>query len=127
MLPAARDLDLGVVAWSPLAGGLLVGKALKSNAGTRTAKRADLIEKHRSQLEKFSALCKELGEKEANVALARVPANPVLTAPIIGPRSVEQLRDTIKAVEISLDEEILCMLNNIFPGPGGKTPEAYAW
>ncbi|MEC1612287.1 hypothetical protein P9E05_16625 [Bacillus mojavensis] len=61
------------------------------------------------------------------MALARVLANPVLTAPIIGPRTVEQLRDTIKAVEISLDEEIFCMLNNIFPGPGGKTPEAYAW
>lgn len=127
VLPAAQDLGLGVVAWSPLAGGLLGGKALKSNAGTRTAKRADLIEKHRSQLEKFSTLCKELGEKEANVALAWVLANPVLTAPIIGPRTVEQLRDTIKAVEISLDEDILHMLNDIFPGPGGETPEAYAW
>ncbi|WP_167408310.1 aldo/keto reductase [Bacillus subtilis] len=127
VLPAARDLGLGVVAWSPLAGGLLGGKALKSNAGTRTAKRADLIEKHRLQLEKFSDLCKELGEKEANVALAWVLANPVLTAPINGPRTVEQLRDTIKAVEISLDKEILRMLNDIFPGPGGETPEAYAW
>jgi len=127
VLPAARDLGLGVVAWSPIAGGLLGGHALKDNVGTRTAKRADLIEKHRTQLERFSALCKELGESEANVALAWILANPDLTAPIIGPRTIEQLRDVIKVVEISLEEDILRELNEIFPGPGGETPEVYAW
>lgn len=127
VLPAARDLGLGVVAWSPLGGGLLGGHALKGAVGIRTAKRADLIEKHRSQLERFSSLCKELGEKEANVALAWVLANPALTAPIIGPRNAEQLRNAIRAVEISLDEGILSELSDIFPGPGGETPEVYAW
>lgn len=127
VLPAARDLGLGVVAWSPLAGGLLGGRALKKHAGTRTSQRADLIEKHRTQLDRFSALCKELGEKEANVALAWVLTNPALTAPIIGPRTVEQLRDAIRAVEISLEEDVLSELNDIFPGPGGETPEVYAW
>ncbi|ASB89034.1 aldo/keto reductase [Bacillus sonorensis] len=127
VLPAARDLGLGVVAWSPLAGGLLGGRALKGAAGTRTSQRADLIEKHRAQLERFSALCKELGEKEAYVALAWVLANPALTAPIIGPRTVDQLRDTVRAVEIILDENVISELNDIFPGPGGETPEVYAW
>ncbi|MGG3643404.1 aldo/keto reductase [Bacillus gobiensis] len=127
VLPAARDLGLGVVAWSPLAGGLLGGSALQSDAGARTGKRADLIEKHRRQLGKFSALCAELGEKEANVALAWLLKNPVMTAPIIGPRTVEQLRDVIRAIEINLDEHVLQELDNIFPGPGGETPEVYAW
>lgn len=75
----------------------------------------------------FRLYCKELGEKEANVALAWVLTNPALTAPIIGPRTVEQLRDAIRAVEISLEEDILNELNDIFPGPGGETPELYAW
>jgi len=50
-----------------------------------------------------------------------------LTAPIIGPRNAEQLRNAIRAVEISLDEGILSELSDIFPGPGGETPEVYAW
>jgi aryl-alcohol dehydrogenase-like predicted oxidoreductase len=127
VLPAARDLGLGVVAWSPLAGGLLGGRALNTGVGVRTAKRADLIEKHRRQLERFSGLCAELGEKEANVALAWLLKNPVMTAPIIGPRTVEQLRDAIRAVEIGLEEHVLRELDDVFPGPGGETPEAYAW
>ena len=127
VLPAARDLGLGVIAWSPLAGGLLGGSALKSGAGARTAQQADRIAKHRAQLEKFSALCAELGEKEANVALAWVLAHPAMTAPIIGPRTVEQLRDALRAVEIRLDEATMRELDAIFPGPGGEAPEAYAW
>ncbi|MEK8129148.1 aldo/keto reductase [Paenibacillus filicis] len=126
VLPAAQDLNLGVVAWSPLAGGLLGGNALKS-AGTRTAQQAGKIEKHRHQLERFSALCAELGESEANVALAWTLANPVMTAPIIGPRTVEQLQGSLRAVEIRLDEQVLRELDDIFPGPGGAAPEAYAW
>lgn len=127
VLPAARDLGLGVVAWSPLEGGLLGGRALKTGGEGRTDRQKAQIEKHRGQLERFSALCAELGEKEANVALAWVLANPALTAPIIGPRTVEQLRDSLRAVEISLDAQALAELDAIFPGPGGEAPEAYAW
>ncbi|MFF2483930.1 aldo/keto reductase [Paenibacillus sp. NPDC058071] len=127
VLPAARDLGIGVVAWSPLEGGLLGGRALKGNGSGRTERQQALIEKHRSQLERFSALCEKLGEKEANVALAWVLANPVLTAPIIGPRTIEQLRDSLRAVEISLDASVMAELDEIFPGPGGEAPEAYSW
>ncbi|RXZ83851.1 aldo/keto reductase [Paenibacillaceae bacterium] len=126
VLPAARDLGLGVVAWSPLNGGLLGGGALKSSGG-RTDRQKAVIEKHRSQLEQYSALCAELGESEANVALAWVLANPALTAPIIGPRTVDQLKDALRAVEISLDASVIAALDDIFPGPGGEAPEAYAW
>lgn len=127
VLPAAQDLGLGVVAWSPLAGGLLGGNALKANGGIRTSQQTDRIEKHKSQLNRFSSLCAELGEKEANVALAWTLSNPIMTAPIIGPRTVEQLQNVLRAVEISLDENALQELDDIFPGPGGETPEIYAW
>ena len=53
--------------------------------------------------------------------------NPVVTAPIIGPRTVGQLESNLRATEITLDEEILKRLDEIFPGPGGEAPQAYAW
>lgn len=127
VLPAARDLGIGVVAWSPLDGGMLGGRALKSGGEGRTDRMKERIEQNRSQLERFSALCAELGEKESNVALAWVLANPDLTAPIIGPRTVDQLKDALRAVEISLDGSLLAELDAIFPGPGGEAPEAYSW
>lgn len=127
VLPAAQDLGIGVIAWSPLDGGLLGGSALKEQKGSRTVHQQQRIEKHRAQLEAFSALCKELGESEANVALAWVLHHPAMTAPIIGPRTVEQLENCLRAVEIKLDEEVLRKLDEIFPGPGGPAPQAYAW
>jgi aryl-alcohol dehydrogenase-like predicted oxidoreductase len=50
-----------------------------------------------------------------------------VTAPIIGPRTIEQLDSTLRATEIMLSEETLKKLNEIFPGPGGEPPQAYAW
>ncbi|MGG1517856.1 aldo/keto reductase [Paenibacillus oryzisoli] len=128
VLPAAQDLGLGVIVWSPLAGGLLGGHALSADKGTRRSRQSEtVVAKHREQLEAFAALCGELGEKPAHVALAWLLANPTVTAPIIGPRTVEQLQDTLRAVEIKLDAATLAELDRIFPGPGGAAPEAYAW
>jgi aryl-alcohol dehydrogenase-like predicted oxidoreductase len=61
------------------------------------------------------------------VALAWLLSNPTVTAPIIGPRTMEQFEGNLGALEISLDEEALKRLNDIWPGPGGEAPEAYAW
>ncbi|TDQ41086.1 aldo/keto reductase [Aureibacillus halotolerans] len=127
VLPAAEDLGIGVIAWSPLDGGLLGGSALTSSPGKRTARNQEGIEKHRSKLEAFSALCKEIGEKEADVALAWTLTRPGMTGPIIGPRSIEQLENTLRVTEIELSDEVLVKLDDIFPGPGGRAPEAYAW
>lgn len=127
VLPAAQDFGIGVIPWSPLAGGLLGGNALNPEAGSRSARQQANIEAHRPQLEAFSALCKELGEKEADVALAWMLANPAITAPIIGPRTLAQLEGSLRAVEIELDEATMKQLDEIFPGPGGGAPEAYAW
>lgn len=127
VLPAARNLGIGVIAWSPLDGGMLGGSALKADRGTRTGNQKARIEQLRPQLEAFSALCKELGESEANVALAWTLHQPGLTAPIIGPRTIEQLQGSLRVVEIKLDESVLKRLDEIFPGPGGEAPTAYAW
>ena len=51
-----------------------------------------------------------------------------MTAPIIGPRTLEQLEGaSLRATEIDLDDDALKELDEIFPGPGGRAPEAYAW
>ena len=58
--------------------------------------------------------------------MAWLAGNPDLTAPIIGPRTIEQLNDAIKAAEIVLPEDMKAELDKIFPGPG-VAPEAYGW
>ncbi|MBX5435892.1 MAG: aldo/keto reductase [Alicyclobacillaceae bacterium] len=127
VLPAAMDLGIGVIPWSPLAGGLLGGNVFQAAPGSRSSHLRAEAERHRSQLEAFSQLCKELGETESTVALAWLLANPAITAPIVGPRTVQQLKDAVRAVEVTLTADVLRRLDEIFPGPGGPAPEAYAW
>ncbi len=129
VLPAAQELGLGVIPWSPLGGGLLSGNALTPVAGSVRAADAakNLTGSQRAQLEAYAALCKELGESESNVALAWLLSNPAVTAPIIGPRTLEQFENSLRAVEIVLSDDVLSKLDEIFPGPGGAAPEAYAW
>jgi aryl-alcohol dehydrogenase-like predicted oxidoreductase len=50
-----------------------------------------------------------------------------VTAPIIGPRTLDQLNGSLRALEITLNDEALARLDAIWPGPGGPAPEAYAW
>ena len=85
------------------------------------------INKNRAKLKHYEALCKELGEPPAAVALAWLLHNPIVTAPIIGPRTIEQLESALRATEVTLAEETLKRLDEIFPGPGGEAPMAYAW
>jgi aryl-alcohol dehydrogenase-like predicted oxidoreductase len=53
--------------------------------------------------------------------------NPVVTAAISGPRTVEQLRQNLDATSLTLSDETLTKLDEIWPGPGGEAPVAYAW
>ncbi|NMO96081.1 aldo/keto reductase [Paenibacillus lemnae] len=127
VLPAAQHFGLGVIPWSPLDGGLLGRNALKKIEGTRSGGNSDRIEKHRQQLEQFASLCQELGEPQDVVALAWVASNPAVTAPIIGPRTLEQLEGSLRCLEVTMDESVMKRLDEIFPGPGGSAPKAYAW
>jgi len=128
VIPACRHYGLGLIPWSPLGRGLLGGVLQKLESGRRAdAELMKTIEKKRPQLEQYEALCRELGESPAVVALAWLLHNPIVTAPIIGPRTIEQLESAVRATEITLDEDVLQKLDEIFPGPGGEAPMAYAW
>ena len=128
VIPACREFGLGLIPWSPLGGGLLGGGLQKAEAGRRAGERTQqTIERLRPKLEAYEGLCAQLGEAPANVALAWLLHNPVVTAPIIGPRTQQQLEDSLRAVEIQLSPDTLQQLNTIWPGPGGEAPEAYAW
>ncbi len=128
VLPACKAYGLGVIPWSPLAGGLLGGVLQKIKEGRRAEKDTQKeIEEKRQQLETWEAFCKEFGEKPADLALAWLLSRPAVTAPIIGPRTMEQLTGPLRSLEIKLDEPALKKLDEIWPGPGGEAPEAFAW
>jgi aryl-alcohol dehydrogenase-like predicted oxidoreductase len=128
VIPACRAYGLGLIPWSPLGGGLLGGALQKATAGRRADPgRQKEIEKRHSQLEAYERLCQELGEAPADVALAWLLHNPVVTAPIIGPRTLDQLSGSLRALELRLSNETLARLDEIWPGPGGEAPKAYAW
>src|SRR5512138_1527553 len=127
VLPACRDYGLGVIPWSPLASGMLAG-TLGKDGNSRRAEEgvAKEIEKYADQLSRYEKFCEEFGEKPADVALAWLLANPVVTAPIVGPRKMEQLTESLRALEIKLGSEQMDKLNEIWPGPKGESPEAFA-
>ena len=128
VIPACRTFGLGLIPWSPLASGLLGGIAKLPTDGRRNSENAQSrLEKLREKLEAYESLCAQIGEQPADVAFAWLLQNPVVTAPIIGPRLLSQLEDSIHALEISLSTETLNKLDEIWPGPGGEAPEAYAW
>ncbi|MCG2784797.1 MAG: aldo/keto reductase [Anaerolineae bacterium] len=128
VIPACKEYGLGLIPWSPLAGGLLGGVLAKIEKGRRASENVQKeIDKHRPKLEAWEQFCKEMGENPADVALAWLLKNPVVTAPIIGPRTDEQLTGALRALEIEFSEDALKKLDEIFPGPGGEAPEAYAW
>ncbi|MGH7145826.1 MAG: aldo/keto reductase [Planctomycetota bacterium] len=128
VVPACAAYGLGLIPWSPLAGGLLGGVLQKEAAGRRTGEGVQkALAKHRPKIEAWEGFCKELGEQPADVALAWLLGNPVVTAPIIGPRTQAQLDGSLRALTLKLTPEQLKQLDTIFPGPGGQAPEAYAW
>jgi aryl-alcohol dehydrogenase-like predicted oxidoreductase len=128
VIPACRALGLGLVPWSPLAGGVLAGALAKAAGGRRATDRVQQrVEERRAPLEAWEALCREIGADPGTVALAWVLHNPAVTAPIIGPRTMEQLAGSLRALELTLSEDTLRRLDRIWPGPGGEAPEVYSW
>ncbi len=128
VIPACRRFGIGLIPWSPLGGGLLCGILEKRSEGRRTREALlEAAERIRPQLEAYEALCRDLGWDPADVALAWVLANPDVHSPIIGPRTIEQLEKSVAVVGRELPEEARKKLDEIWPGPGGEAPEAYAW
>ncbi len=128
VIPACRAYGLGVIAWSPLEGGLLGGVLSQPAEGRRSKEPMQKrIEKFRPQLEQWEALCRELGEEPATVALAWVLSNPDVTGPIVGPRTLDQLNGALHALDVALSDDTRKKIDAIWPGPGGEAPMAYSW
>lgn len=128
VIPACEAYGIGLIPWSPLARGLLAGALQPVSSGRRADE--DLrkeVETNRARLEGYDRLCAQLGERPADVALAWLLHQPAVTAPIIGPRTLDQLNGSMRALSLSLSQDSLKRLDELFPSPGGRAPEAYAW
>jgi aryl-alcohol dehydrogenase-like predicted oxidoreductase len=136
VFPAARDFGIGIIPYMPLGGGLLTGKKT-AKPGSRTQqveKEYDLGVTNNKQLEAFSALCRQIGEKEHVVAIAWVLANPAVSSAIVGPRLVEHLDGLDRATELKLEPGDMASLNELFNINSGRqlrpekeAPAAFAW
>lgn len=127
VLPAAQHYGVGILPWSPLAGGLLAGVLEKAESGRRSDERTQRrIEKLRPRLEEYESFCREIGAAPADVGAAWLLHQPAVTAPIVGPRTMEQFEGGLRALEMTLDEAQLARLDEIFPGYQAA-PMEYAW
>jgi len=133
VIPAAQAHGIGIIPWSPLHGGLLSGAIRKEREGlaarSASGRSADGLDSHRATIEEYEKFCAELGEDPANVALAWLLSRPGVTAPIVGPRTMEQLDGPVAALGVELGSSTLAKLDELFPplGDGGAGPEAWAW
>lgn len=126
VIPACEAYGLGLIVWSPLAGGLLAGppaggEGRRSAAGVQAAAQA-----LGAKLQAYHDLCAGIGRDPGEVALAWLLAQPAVTSAIIGPRTGDQLTSAMHAEATPLSPETLAALDQIFP-PCGPAPEAYAW
>jgi aryl-alcohol dehydrogenase-like predicted oxidoreductase len=127
VLPAAQHYGVGIIPWSPLAGGLLAGVLEKQEGSRRNESRnQERVERHRPALEQYEALCRELGHAPADVGVAWLLHQKAVTAPIVGPRTMEQFEGGLRALEVTLDAGALSRLDEIFPGYE-TAPQEYAW
>ena len=127
VVQACLRFGIGIIPWSPLDGGFLGGVLQTSSTGRRASEGMQKkIEKNREKLENYEALCKQLDQSPANIALAWLLHQPVVAAPIIGVRTIEQLKENQNVPDLELSEETLKKLDDLFPGPG-QSPETYSW
>ena len=128
VIPAAEHYGLGIIPWSPLHGGLLGGVLKKERDGVRrlAGRALETLKKHRDQVEAYENFAEELGHEPGDVALAWLLHQPAVTAPIVGPRTQDQLDAAIRSLGVALGEDALKRLDSIFPGYL-TAPEDYAW
>jgi aryl-alcohol dehydrogenase-like predicted oxidoreductase len=127
VLPVAEQYGLGVIPWSPLAGGWLSGKFRKSSGApdTNRAKRMparydmslDVNQRKLDAADALAALAEEAGTTLVHLAIAFVLQHPAVTAPIIGPRTMDQLETQLGAVDFTMTPELLDRIDEIVP-PG---------
>lgn len=131
VIPAARAYGVGVLAWSPLHGGLLGGiLGRKKNAQVRSAsgRALDALKDEgvQKRIAAYERTCAEHSRNPAEVAIGWLLRQPGITSSVIGPRTVEHLTSPLAAVENPIDTQLCHAMNALFPGPG-PSPEAFAW
>lgn len=128
VIPACRKYGVGITPWSPLAEGLLAG-ILNDSAGVR--KKTEAVQKkleiHRKQVEEYESYCTSISKKPEAVAISWLLKNPAISSVIIGPRTVAQVNSLVENLQTTLSDDEINRIENIWPGPGGEAPEAYAW
>lgn len=125
VIPAAQEYGMGILPWSPLASGQLGGVLRKTDRSR--SQDLDRLGERRTQIEKYERYAEELDVDPAVLAISWLLHQPVVTAPIIGPRTAGQLTSALEALDLTITAEQLNALDDIWPGPGGQAPEAYAW
>ncbi|WP_437320901.1 aldo/keto reductase [Sorangium sp. So ce385] len=109
LLPMADALGLGVMGWSPMAGGLLTGKYRKGERGRATDLKASVLHdepaRHDPVLDALTAVADELGASPGQVAIAWAAAKGVI--PVVGPRTRAQLDENLGAAALALDDASL--------------------
>ena len=102
VIPACQEYGLGLIPWSPLAGGLLAGTSSSSDGRRQSAQMQEDIASRAEQLAQFEALCMDLSESPSAIALAWLLHQPAVAATIVGPGSLEQLTSVLHIPEIQL-------------------------
>ncbi len=122
LIPAARELGLGVTPWGPLKGGALSGKYTRENHGKIEPKRGAFLlpalqEKTYALVDVLQRVAKAIDSSPARVALAWVQNRPGVTSSIIGARTIEQLEDNLEALEVKLSPEHQKLLDDASKPP----------
>lgn len=127
VIPACEHFGLGLIPWSPLGGGALAGGASTAKSGRRADQWVrDRVSQHGDKIQKWENLCREQNWDPAIAALAWTLHNKAVTAPIIGPRTMKQLEDSLQAMELKISADAMKKIDEIFP-PYKPAPEHYAW
>ncbi len=137
VLPACRDLDLGVMVWSPLNGGWLTGKYRRGEelpGDSRAARHPDhfdydhpVRERKLDLAEALMGIAGEAGITLTQLAIAFVLEHPAVTAAIVGPRTPQQLADQLPASDIVLDTAVLDAIDALIPPGFNVHPTETGW
>ena len=137
VLPTCRRYGMGVIPWSPLAGGWLSGRYRngqeppQSTRAERLPRRYDLSlpgnQRKLEATEQLAQLAEDSGHTLIELAIAFVIRHPAVTAAIIGPRTMEQLESQLTAADVQLSDEVLDRIDDIVPPGTNVNPDDGGW
>jgi aryl-alcohol dehydrogenase-like predicted oxidoreductase len=138
VLPVCQEYGMGVISWSPLAGGWLSGRYRKGGESPGSSRRAQMIpqrydmsipaNQHKLEVaQALGELAEEAGISLIEMSLAFVIAHPAVTAAIIGPRTMEQLESQLPALDTLLSADVLEKIDEIVPPGLNINPSDRGW